>query len=86
MIEYIHEPISVQLVFKSKTRSAYPTLLVWRERLYKVKKIGFHHFYRTGKALFHVFSVTDGKLFFKLCFNTENLHWTLEEIADGEAN
>ncbi len=86
MIQKINESVSVQLIFKSKTKIAYPACFIWRERLYKVKKVGLHHVYRVGKLLFHIFSVTDGNLFFRLSLNSESLHWLLEEIADGEAD
>lgn len=82
MLTKIQEPISVELVFNSQTKKVYPYRLLWRSKVYTIKKIGLHHFTRVGRTLFHIFSVTDGRLFFRLCLNTENLHWVLEEVAD----
>ena len=84
MIQKIQAPISVNLQFNSKARKVSPTSLYWDGKLYKVNKIGLHHKYREGTLLFHIFSVDTETLFFRIKLNTDNLHWTLEEIADGE--
>lgn len=54
-----------------------------KNRIYKITKIGFHHTFREGKTLYHIFSVTSDSVFMKLILNTENLKWILEEISDG---
>jgi hypothetical protein len=43
-----------------------------------------HHQYYEGKKLLHVFSVVSRDIFFKLVLDTENLHWKIAEVADGE--
>ena len=83
MIQRLKTPVSVTLVFDAETRKIAPREVVWQGRLYQVVKIGLHHTYRTGRTLFHVFSVQTASLFLRLVFNTDNLHWTLEEISDG---
>ncbi|HLE48626.1 MAG TPA: hypothetical protein VI819_01140 [Patescibacteria group bacterium] len=83
MLDKISLPVSVSLIFDSTKRSVYPKSLVWNGRKYPILKIGLHHTYRTGKVLFHVFSVASDTLFFRLVLNTETLHWRLEEIADS---
>ena len=80
----INIPVSVSMNFDSKKGRAFPKWVVWNNRLYPVAKIGFHHKYRRGRTLFHVFSVASKTLFFRLTLNTEDLHWRLEEIADNE--
>ena len=60
-----------------------PKYVKWRGRSYTITKIGLHHFYRTGRTFYHVFSVLSGAVFMKLKLNTENLHWNLEETSDG---
>jgi hypothetical protein len=45
-----------------------------------------HHTIREGRTLFHIFSVSSQDLFFRLKLDTDNLFWTLEEIADGLPN
>lgn len=83
MIEKVSVPISVSLVFNSTTRRVLPKSVVWNGRVYPIVKLGFHHIYRQGRTLFHVFSVTSATLFFRLVLNTDTLHWRLEEISDG---
>ena len=80
----VNEPVSVKLVFQSAIKKTYPCSILWRGRLYQIQKIGLHHTYYQGRVLFHVFSVSDGNLFFRLLLNSESLHWWLEEISDGE--
>lgn len=60
-----------------------PKYLVWGGKNYSIAQIGFHHTYREGRVLYHVFSVTSKTLFFRLSLNTETLHWRLQEISDG---
>jgi len=83
MIEKISVPVSVTLSFDSNNRKVFPKWLIWNGRLYPILKIGLHHTFRQGRTLFHVFSVVSKNLFFRLVFNTDNLHWRLEEISDG---
>ena len=77
-------PVLVTCTFDPKLNKAYPEVVVWEGRTYAVKKLGLHHTYREGRTLFHVFSVETPTLFFRLVLNTDNLHWSVEEIADGE--
>ncbi|OGM02881.1 hypothetical protein A2115_00115 [Candidatus Woesebacteria bacterium GWA1_41_8] len=83
MIEKVSVPVSVSLTFDSTKRSVFPKWLVWNGRTYPILKVGLHHTFRQGRTLFHVFSVVSKTLFFRLVFNTDNLHWRLEEISDG---
>jgi len=57
-----------------------PISITWRNRDYKITKIGLHHDYYEGKILMHVFSVLSGTLFLKLKLNTKHLTWNLMEI------
>lgn len=86
MIQKLSVPVSVSLNYDHKSRTVFPKKILFDGNLHEVKKIGFHHVYREGKTLFHVFSVASSTLFFRLVLNTEDLHWTLEEISDGETN
>lgn len=62
--------------------STAPKWVKWKNRVYKIEKVGLHHTYRTGRTLFHIFSVVTSNLFMKLKLNTDNLLWTLEEIDE----
>lgn len=86
MIEKISAPIAVLLYFNPTTRKNTPLRVRWDGKVYAIKKVGMHHTYYEGKTLMHVFSVESETLFFRLVFNTQNLHWRLEEIADELPN
>lgn len=83
MIQKVSVPVSVAVTYEHKKRQVMPQLILWEGRKHTIKKIGYHHTYRQGKTLFHVFSVESDTLFFKLVHNTDNLSWLVEETADG---
>jgi len=83
MTETVNEPVSVSFSFYSDKMSVEPRALIWKGRLYGIKKVGLHHTFRQGRTLFHVFSVASKAMFFRLILNTDNLHWRLEQISDG---
>jgi hypothetical protein len=86
MIQRIHAPISVDLVFDHTLRKVFPRFVRWEGQSHRILKIGLHHTYRQGRTLYHVFSVETATLFFRLVLDTDTLHWSVEEIADGESN
>lgn len=86
MIHKINETVCVSFSSSSLSKKLLPQYIEWRNHLYKVAKVGLHHNFRQGKTLYHVFSVTDNTLFFRLVLNSESLQCTLEEISDGETN
>ena len=61
-------------------RDNIPLSMTWRNRDYKITKVGLHHDYFEGKTLVHIFSVLSDELFLKLKFNSKNLTWNLMEI------
>ena len=73
-MQTISEKVSVSLV------DNIPTSISWRNRDYKITKVGLHHTYLEGKILVHIFSVLSNDLFLKLKFNTKYLTWILMEI------
>lgn len=86
MIQKINEPVSVWIKFDHKLLKIIPEKVRWRQREYEVTQLGLHHHYRTGRTLYHVFSVMAENLFMRLVLNTDNLFWRLEEITDGSTN
>lgn len=60
-----------------------PLSMHWKNRDYKVTKIGLRHDYYEGKILVHVFSVLSGSLFFKLKLDTKHLSWLLLETFES---
>lgn len=85
MIQRLRTPVSVISSFDHKRRLVVPTEVLFEGQTYIIYKVGFHHTYREGRTLFHVFSAAAASLYFRLVLNTDNLFWTLEEVADGEA-
>jgi hypothetical protein len=83
MIQKLSIPISVGVSFDHTKNKISPRWVLWEGRLHAIINIGLHHTFREGRTLYHVFSVASKTLFFRLVFNTENLHWKLEEISDG---
>ncbi len=83
MENIIHEPVSVITSFNHETRRVFPRKLRWRNREYQITKVAYHHTVRQGRLLYHIFHVTDGTIDFRLIFNTETLHWILEDIVSG---
>ncbi len=72
--------------FNHQTRAVAPKRILFEGRQHDIAKIGYHHTFREGRTLYHVFSVSSDTLFFKLVLNTDTLAWSLEEISDGESN
>ena len=84
MRETMREKVSVNLIFDSKTCQIMPKHVGWQSRLHTITQVGLHHTYRSGRALIHVFSFTDGSTFVRLELYTETLHWFLTGVSDGQ--
>ncbi len=82
----IGEKVSVNFLYNHETNQARPHYLKWKDRVYVIQKIGLHYTLYKGNALIHIFSAITTAHFVLLAFNTKNLHWTLEEIADITSN
>lgn len=74
MNQRIDEQVNVNLLNDT------PLSMSWKNRDYKITKIGLRHDYYEGKILIHVFSCLSNDLFLKLKLNTKSLQWKLEEI------
>lgn len=88
MREQIGKEVSVVMYFSARQRLALPHLLRWQNKDYQVGKIGYHHSVKEGATLHHIFEFIDseGTMWFRLNFNTANLHWKLEAVSDGLPN
>jgi hypothetical protein len=84
MIRKIDKLVSVVSVYNHARNKMIPKKVFFEGEIHEIAKIGLYHTYRKGKALYHVFSVTSDKLFFRLILNSENLSWKIEQISDGE--
>lgn len=85
MNQIINEGVSVTMDYNHYQNKIYPVQIQWKNRDYRVDKVSLHHQYYQGKNLLHVFSVVSSDIFFKLVLDTENLHWKIAEVADGES-
>lgn len=86
MNEVINEKVSVITLFDCEKRVVLPKKIRWQGRDYFILKLSYHHKIKQGTITFHIFHVTDGNMDFRLSLNTDNLHWTLEEVCDGTTN
>ena len=78
MIEEIHEPIQVGVVFdRNQIR---PVWFVWRGRRHDVQRVTYIWNDRQGAARLFRFAVTDGANVFELCFNAGAARWDLERV------
>lgn len=86
MQEKINEKVSVITVFNGNKSKVMPVKLNWQGKVYRIDKLGYHHKFRQGRDMIHIFSVANRNLAFRLKLETNNLYWTLEEISDGQVN
>ncbi|KKR31465.1 MAG: hypothetical protein UT63_C0069G0003 [Candidatus Gottesmanbacteria bacterium GW2011_GWC2_39_8] len=86
MNETINEKISVVTVYDQVQGLVIPKKVKWQGRVYEITKIGYHHKVKEGNKLLHIFAVSNDSIAFRLRLDTDNLHWTLEEISDGLAD
>ena len=73
-----HDPISVLATFRGADLR--PLAFKWGGRDWNVRRVNMVHERRDGRAKLFYFSVSDEANYFKLCFNSETLGWTLEEV------
>jgi hypothetical protein len=86
MLEKIGEKVSVITVYDRTKGLNMPVKVKWQGRVYPITKLGYHHKFKAGRTLIHVFSVCNDDLAFRLEFDTDNLQWVLQEISDGIAS
>ena len=88
MKQKIDEEVSVVMYYSAKQRHVQPHLIHWRNKDYKVGKVGYYHNYMEGRERQHIFELvdSDNSLWFRLRLDSSNLHWTLEAIHDGNPN
>lgn len=85
MKEKINEEVSVVMYYSAKQKKFVPKLLNWKNKDYFLGAVDFQHSFMEGRERQHVFELCDKEttLWFRLRFDSSNLHWTLEAIHDG---
>lgn len=86
MLETINERVSVITKYDTVTSTVMPMKIRWQAREYLMCKLGYYHKVREGRVVQHIFHVTDGTLDFRLKFESDTLHWILEQVSDGNAS
>ena len=81
----VYEKVSVVVIYRPSLSST-PRKMKWQAREYIFTKYNYHHAIRKGRTLFHIFHLSSEKMDFRLCFDTESLEWTLEEVYDGNTD
>jgi hypothetical protein len=87
MREKINDEVSVAMYYSAQKKLALPRLIVWQNKEYTIKEMGYRHTIMDGQTLHHIFELTvnEADLWMRLNLDTSNLHWTLEAISDGLA-
>jgi len=78
MYEVIREPIDVLVTFTGN--KIFPLFFKWGRKKYKIDKVNLIHVTRQGHDNLYFFNVSNKVNYFKLCFNSGSLKWTLEEV------
>jgi len=74
----IHEDVDVYVVFAKGT--VVPRAFRWAGRTYTVDTVNQRWSGHNGHVRLYYFAVTAGGNAYKLCFNTQDVHWMLEEV------
>ena len=82
----LSEPVEVIALFNRDHNHLKPLRVKWKNKAYSIRSIDYVHREKRGRILVHVFSCITDTLYFRLCFDTESLIWSVEEISDGEAD
>ncbi|MBT4722550.1 hypothetical protein HOB30_02220 [Candidatus Falkowbacteria bacterium] len=81
MKELINEKINVLVSFTKD--KVIPLSFFWGNKKYTVDKVNLVHATYSGREKIYYYSITSQNNFFKLCFNTDNSKWTIEEAYYG---
>jgi len=77
------EKVSMLTIFDKDRGKVVPYKMRWKNEDIIFKEVTYHHMTRQGRQILHVFHVTDGIMDFRLHLDTQNLHWKLMEVSDG---
>lgn len=75
----VHENIDVYAIFKSG-QVVVPRAFRWSGRTYNVDQVNQRWTGRNGAIRLYYFAVTAAGNAYKLCFNSQECHWMLEEV------
>lgn len=78
MFQKIGERIAVAGVYKGSLFT--PKKFSWKTRIFTIEKVTLISDTRDGMVRKRIYSVLSGKTLYRLLFNRETEHWTLEEL------
>jgi len=84
MLEEINESVSVFLL-SSPSSHPRPWSMTWRGRIYRFIKTSLYYQTKTGKTIWHIFTVNTSGAWFKLALNAETLFWKLLETESYDS-
>jgi hypothetical protein len=76
--ENLNERIEVLAWFKDA--KIYPRIFVWKNKIYKIKKLTYTWQERQGQETISYFSVTTGIDLYQISFNNTSLSWKINKI------
>ena len=87
MKEKINEEISIVTYYSAKQKQTVPHLLHWQNKDYNLGPVDYYHSYMEGRDKQHIFELSDKAetIWFRLRFDSANMHWILEAVHDGLA-
>lgn len=83
MREVINEPVGVLATFSAPSRGGVkvvPQIMAWRDRRYRLERMGLYYPERRGTKQVHIFSFLSDGTTFRVELDPERLVWTLVEV------
>lgn len=81
MLEAINQPIDVLVAFLQK--KVVPLSFSWAKKKYSIDQVNMVYKKKEGQNLFYIYTVMSEGAYYKLCFNTNDNKWLLEEAFYG---
>jgi hypothetical protein len=78
--ENLNERIEVLAWFKNA--KIYPRRFIWKNKIYKIKKITYNWQERQGQETISYFSVSTGLNLYQISFNNTSFRWQVDKIID----
>jgi len=78
--DLLNEQIEVLAWFKNAR--IYPRNFIWKNKLYKIRKITYNWQERRGQEVLNNFSVSTGSDLYQISFNNTTYSWHLDKIIN----
>jgi len=76
--ELLNERIDVLAWFRHA--KIYPRMFLWKDKIYKIKKITYNWQERHGQEIISYFSVNTASGLYQISFNNTNYSWKVDKI------